>query len=61
MSKILQAICVECGEKIVLHTLASPQIDACGFERYEFDCIECKSRLVGIIDPYDDALLLSTD
>ncbi len=37
----------------------SPHIDACGFESYSFECVECDSALTGIIDPYDDALLLS--
>jgi hypothetical protein len=36
-----------------------PQIDACGFESYRLDCPECGAALAGIIDPADDALLLS--
>ena len=37
LSKIAKSVCVVCGAQIVLHRLAIPQIDACGFERYEFD------------------------
>ena len=34
-------------------------IDACGFESYRFECSECHTALAGIIDPADDALLIS--
>jgi hypothetical protein len=34
-------------------------IDTCGFESYSLECHECGARLAGIIDPYDDELLLS--
>jgi hypothetical protein len=36
-----------------------PQIDTCGFESYSFQCQRCASYLRGIIDPCDDALLVS--
>ena len=61
LSKILKSVCVICGARILLHRLSDPQFDACGFEHYEFDCVECKSPLVGIIDPWDDGLLLESD
>jgi hypothetical protein len=34
-------------------------IDGAGFESYRFNCQECGAALVGIIDPADNALLLS--
>jgi hypothetical protein len=37
----------------------TPDVDACGFESYSLECHECGGRLAGIIDPYDDELLLS--
>ncbi|MGA3310493.1 MAG: hypothetical protein ABSD08_18065 [Xanthobacteraceae bacterium] len=37
----------------------APRIDSCGFESYSLDCMECGAPLAGIIDPYDDALLLA--
>jgi len=37
----------------------TPNIDACGFESYSFECDECGARLAGIVDPHDNALLLS--
>ncbi len=37
----------------------TPRIDACGFESYSLECQECGARLAGIIDPYDEELLLS--
>jgi hypothetical protein len=37
----------------------TPQIDACGFESYRLECKECGLPLAGIVDPFDDTLLLS--
>jgi hypothetical protein len=37
----------------------TPRIDSCGFQSYSLDCVECGTPLAGIIDPYDEALLLS--
>jgi hypothetical protein len=34
-------------------------MDECGFETYAIDCPQCGAPLAGIIDPADDALLLS--
>jgi hypothetical protein len=31
----------------------------CRFESYEIKCKDCRASLGGVIDPYDDALLLS--
>jgi hypothetical protein len=37
----------------------TPRIDSSGFESYSLECKECRARLAGIIDPYDEKLLLS--
>ncbi len=37
----------------------TPRIDSCGFESYSLECVECGGLLGGIIDPYDETLLLS--
>lgn len=58
-AKIAKSLCIVCGAQIVLQRHPVPQIDAYGFERYEVECVECETPLCGIIDPYDDALLLS--
>jgi hypothetical protein len=35
-----------------------PRIDACGFEIHSFECAECAAALDGLVDPFDDTLLL---
>ena len=37
----------------------NPVIDACGFESYTFACKECGASLSGIVDPFDNALLIT--
>jgi hypothetical protein len=37
----------------------TPRIDACGFESYTLECVQCGGSLAGIVDPFDDTLLLS--
>jgi hypothetical protein len=51
--------CPACAAQVILHRSRTPRIDACGFESYDFGCQECGAPLAGIIDPYDDAALLS--
>jgi hypothetical protein len=36
-----------------------PRFDSSGFESYEFQCSHCGATLAGIVDPYDDRLLLN--
>jgi len=36
-----------------------PQIDSFGFETHSLTCWKCATQLAGIIDPLDEALLLS--
>jgi hypothetical protein len=53
------ALCPNCHAGLNFRRSRTPDIDACGFESYRLDCRECGAALAGIIDPADDALLLS--
>lgn len=53
------ASCPKCGTRIVLHRMLDPHIDSCGFENYFLKCNQCGVWLIGIIDPYDETLLLT--
>jgi len=55
-----QAIaCPSCNALLPFTRSEMPHIDECGFESYRLQCTECSTELAGIIDPFDDALLLS--
>jgi hypothetical protein len=51
--------CPKCSAGLVFTRSPVAEIDACGFEIYRIECAECSTSLAGIIDPADDALLLS--
>jgi hypothetical protein len=51
--------CPSCGAHFTFCRSENPAIDACGFESYTFACKECGASLSGIVDPLDDALLIS--
>jgi hypothetical protein len=51
--------CPKCHAHLNFRRSAHAEIDSCGFEIYRLDCRECGAALAGIIDPADDALLLS--
>ena len=51
--------CPVCGARLMFVRHPDADIDACGFESYRFECRECHAALAGIIDPADDALLIS--
>lgn len=51
--------CSRCSAQLTFARTAAPHIDACGFESYQFDCEACGAPLAGIIDPADEALLLT--
>jgi hypothetical protein len=51
--------CPSCAARLMFCRSNPPPIDACGFESYRLDCRECGAALAGIIDPADDALLLT--
>jgi hypothetical protein len=51
--------CPRCDARVMFYRNPIPEIDTCGFERCSFACKECEAWLVGMIDPFDDTLLLS--
>jgi hypothetical protein len=51
--------CAACGAQLAFHRSSTPHFDECGFESYKLECTQCGSSLVGIIDPDDEALLVS--
>lgn len=56
----VQAVaCVKCGARLPFRKSDTPRIDECGFESYSLECNKCGVGLAGIIDPYDETLLLS--
>jgi uncharacterized C2H2 Zn-finger protein len=52
-------VCPKCDGLFTFCRSYAPHIDVCGFESYKLQCRECHIRIVGIIDPADNALLLS--
>jgi transcription elongation factor Elf1 len=51
--------CPRCAASFAFSRSAHPAIDASGFESYTFACGECGASLSGIVDPLDDALLIT--
>jgi hypothetical protein len=51
--------CPKCNTRFVFCRSPTPFIDACGFESYTLECRECGASLAGIVDPFDDTLLVS--
>jgi len=51
--------CPKCTARLTFCRSRTPQIDACGFESYSLECKECGVPFAGIVDPFDDTLLLS--
>ncbi len=51
--------CPRCDAPLMFLRSAKPHFDCCGFESYSLECKECGAHLAGIIDPCDDALLLT--
>ena len=51
--------CPKCSAQLMFARSPTPRIDACGFESYRIECKECGAPMVGIVDPADEALLLS--
>jgi C4-type Zn-finger protein len=58
-SKPETVACPKCNADFMFYRSDMPHIDECGFESYSFRCKACGSALVGIIDPMDDALLVT--
>ena len=51
--------CPKCDARLTFCRSQISQIDSCGFESYSLECKGCGARLVGIVDPSDERLLLS--
>jgi len=51
--------CPACGARLAFHRHSTPRIDACGFESYSLECEKCGAAFAGIVDPFDDTLLLT--
>jgi hypothetical protein len=49
--------CPKCAARLKIRRARTPRFDHYGFESYEFECGECSTPLVGVIDPYGGALL----
>jgi hypothetical protein len=51
--------CPKCEARLIYFRPLTPSIDSCGFKSHSIECETCGVRFAGIIDPYDEALLLS--
>ena len=51
--------CPKCTAQLIFYRSNMPRIDACGFESYSLECEKCGAAFAGIVDPFDDTLLLS--
>jgi hypothetical protein len=51
--------CPNCHAQLTALRSSVPVIDACGFESLSLVCEQCGAALAGIVDPADDALLLT--
>ena len=51
--------CPRCDAALMFLRSAKPHFDSCGFESYSLECKECGVPLAGIIDPFDETLLLT--
>jgi hypothetical protein len=52
-------LCPKCHAVLNFCRSITPDFDSSGLESYRLDCQECGVALYGIIDPADDALILS--
>jgi hypothetical protein len=51
--------CPRCDAQLIFSRQPIPLIDSSGFESYSIKCEQCGAELVGVIDPFDNQLLLS--
>ena len=51
--------CPKCAARLTIIRRPVPFIESCGFESYSFECDGCGARVVGIVDPFDNKLLVS--
>jgi len=59
-SRLRPVTCPSCKAQFQFRRAAIPRFDAHGFESYGFLCESCRISLIGVIDPLDGALLLTT-
>jgi hypothetical protein len=57
-SDVLESQCPNCNRPVVCAE-ANAGFDSHGFESYDLDCDFCQTPLHGIVDPLDNALLLT--
>jgi hypothetical protein len=50
--------CPKCTTPLLFRRSCGPSIDGCGFESYRLDCPECDATVAGIVDPFDDTLMV---
>lgn len=55
----LIASCPKCRARLTGFRNCPALIDSCGFETYNIQCNKCEARLVGIVDPLDEKLLVT--
>jgi len=53
--------CPRCADALVFSRDGKARFDACGFESYRLDCGSCDAVLTVVVDPYDEALLVSAE
>jgi hypothetical protein len=53
------AACPKCGVRVIVHRILNANVDSSGFENYFLKCNQCSVWLIGVVDPYDEALLLT--
>jgi hypothetical protein len=51
--------CPHCGQFFAFQRTSIPELSASGLETYELECRQCGVNLVGVVDPWDDQVLLS--
>jgi hypothetical protein len=59
-SQLRRAECSNCTALLPFRRAYVPKFDTQGFESYQLNCKYCGATLVGIVDPCDNTLLLST-
>lgn len=52
--------CPNCDASFMFYGNYAARIDHHGFERYDLECPACDEVVAGVIDPYDDAFLVSS-
>ena len=50
--------CPRCAIRFTFRREPVPPIDSCGFESYNLNCEQCGAELIGVIDPFDNELLI---